>query len=565
MHPEGHENPQGELQATLAHFFITTGDDNESAQCRFPARFQWLYAQLNIDLKRLPNPNCQHLNQWLNDLAVKNITLVFPVAYLNNPASMFGHSFLKLDRQKTTENSALLAWTINYAASTEQERGLPFVVKGLFGGYQGYFTLAPYYLLLKEYVDLDSRDLWEYPLNFHPEETQRLLLHLWEILPVGFDYYFVNKNCSYQLLALLEIARPHLNLTTHFKFDAIPADTVRAVVEQEGLLKATHYRPSLSSVLSAKANLLTQSQQDDAKSLAEGKIALSHSRLKKRPVKTQAMVLELAFKYLNYLNAKKIKQKQTIDGALAYQLLAARSLLNQKTPELNILTPLSRPDEGHAGNRGQLSIGYDGNETFLELGYRWAYHNLDDNNQGFVKGADVEFFKSSLRYYPEKSRIKLEELVLINLTSLSNYKTFMRPFSWQVLLGFKQMRFEQKQRHLTFDLKIGGGISLYPSENSLVSVNLLGRFLLSPHFKTYTATGTGIGLYIHYDPFLEWRIAFHAEVVQYLYSRDVLSYHYQLKQRFSLSKGHALRIDLNRKREFGNAEFSAQFSWQFYF
>jgi hypothetical protein len=561
LHLQGHQNPARELQATLQSFFITTGEDKESAQCRFPARFQWLQTQL----KSLPSRNCPALTQWLNDLAVKNITLVFPVAYLNNPASMFGHSFLKLDRQQNTEGAELLAWTINYAASTDQERGLPFVVKGLFGGYQGKFTLAPYYLLLKEYVDLDSRDLWEYTLNFHPDETLRLLLHLWELLPTSFDYYFVNKNCSYQLLALLEIARPRLNLTQKFKFDAIPADTVRVIVQQQGLLKSTHYRPALSTILNAKAALLSEQQQKDAKALAQGEISLEDVRIKTLSLKTQARVLELAFKYLNYLNAKKIKQKQTIDGKLAYELLAARSLLRPQTPELKISTPLSRPDEGHAGNRGQMSLGHDGESSFLELGYRWAYHGLDDNNQGFVKGAEVEFFKSSFRYYPKKSRLRLEEFSFINLTSLANYNTFLQPFSWQVSLGFKRMRFEKKQRHLTFNLKTGAGLSFYPSENSLISVHLLGNFILSPHFKTFTETGLGIGLKTHYDPFSKWHIELNAAVIQYLYTPQILSYHYQLKQRFSLSRNQALQLDLNRQHEFGQAESTVKFSWKFYF
>ncbi|MCK5728093.1 MAG: DUF4105 domain-containing protein, partial [Methylococcales bacterium] len=231
FHPQGHQNPKVELFATLAQFFITTGKDKNSAQCRFPARFQWLSSQLNIDKKQLPHRHCHDLNKWLKDLAVENITLVFPVAYLNNPASMFGHSFLKLDRQSKVKGNQLLAWTINYAAKTDHERGLKFVVKGLFGGYQGQFSLAPYYVLLKEYLDLDNRDLWEYQLNFTPQETQRLLLHLWEMLPVGFDYYFINKNCSYQLLGLLEVARPQLNVTAQFLIDAIPADTVRALIQ----------------------------------------------------------------------------------------------------------------------------------------------------------------------------------------------------------------------------------------------------------------------------------------------------------------------------------------------
>ena len=565
FHPQGHQNPKAELLATLAQFFITTGKDKHSAQCRFPARFQWLVSQLAIDKKQLPHRHCHDLNQWLKDLAVENITLVFPVAYINNPASMFGHSFLKLDRQSKVKGNQLLAWTINYAAKTDHERGLKFVVKGLFGGYQGQFSLAPYYVLLKEYLDLDNRDLWEYQLNFTPQETQRLLRHLWEILPVGFDYYFINKNCAYQLLSLLEVARPQLNLTTQFIIDAIPADTVQALIQHQGLLKKVHYRPALSTKISAKAALLTAPQQNTAKALALGEIPLNHVDIKHQAPLKKAQILELAFDYLTYLNAKKIKYNQKIDGNLAYQLLAARSQLPLKTPEITIARPQKRPDEGHAGNRAHISTGYDGKSAFMEIAHRWAYHDLYDNADGFVKGAEVEFIKSALRYYPTKNQLKLEQLELINLTSLSNYHSFMKPFSWQVALGLQSIRFENQQRHLVGRLKIGGGISYYPSSNTLLSINILSSIFLSPKFRQFTAIGMGADLRLHYDPIPAWRIAFNANVLHYLQGRHTISYHYQLKQRLRLSKNQALTLDLNRKKEFSTPDFSAQLAWQFYF
>ena len=564
FHPQGNNNPQAELSTTLTHFFLNEGKDKDSAQCRFPARFQWLKQQLKLDLKQLPLRDCQSLNHWLNNLEVNDIAVIFPVAYLNNPASMFGHSFLKLGRKNNSEGGDLLAWTINYAAMTAKERGLSFVVKGLLGGYQGKYTLAPYYLLLKEYADLDNRDLWEYQLNFNQQEIKRLLLHLWELLPVHFDYYFINKNCSYQLLTLLEIARPKLNLSSQFKFDAIPADTVRAIVNQ-GLLKETHYRPALATLLIAKAKRLDDAQQQFAKALALEKIKLTSAWVKNYSKAKQAAILELAFDYLSYLNAKKIKYQQEINGQLAYDLLAARSLLDVNTAIIKVPKPLARPDEGHAGNRVQLAYGYDGQQSFMEAGYRWAYHDLDDSSQGFVKGAEVEFLKSALRYYPTTGKINLEAIDLIKLTSLPEFDNFIQPFSWQVLLGAKQMRFADNKRHLTAIAKIGGGLSYYPSKNSLLSINLLNSILLNQKFHQYTAIGMGVGLHFHYDPFPAWRVVLNASILKYVRGSHQITYNYQLKQRITLSKELALIIDLNHKREFFDTELSTQLILQRYF
>ena len=564
FHSQGKVDPHAELSATLVRFFLSAGEDKDSAQCRFPARFQWLKQQLKLDLKQLPLRDCQNLKHWLNNLETNEISIVFPVAYLNNPASMFGHSFLKLGRQTNSEEVELLAWTINYAAMTAKERGLKFVVKGLLGGYQGKYTLAPYYLLLKEYADLDNRNLWEYQLNFNQQEITRLLLHLWELLPAHFDYYFINKNCSYQLLTLLEVARPELNLSAQFKFDAIPADTVRVIVNQ-GLLKQTHYRPALATRVTAKAKSLNDVQQQLVKALALEKINLTDPQLKAHSKIVQAAILELAFDYLSYLNAKKIKYQQEINGQLAYDLLAARSLLDINTSIIKVPKPLARPDEGHAGNRVQLAYGYDGQQEFIEAGYRWAYHDLYDNSQGFVKGAEVEFLKSALRYYPTTEKINLEAIELIKLTSLPAFNNFIQPFSWQVLLGAKQMRFADNKRRLTAMAKIGGGVSYYPSKNSLLSFNLLSLILLNQQFHQYTAVGMGAGLHFHYDPFPAWRIVLNANILKYVQGNHQLTYNYQLKQRISLSKDFSLIIDLNRKRAFFNTELSTQLILQKYF
>src|SRR6185437_3398895 len=48
----GRTHPSAELDATLAAFFEpawTDGSDRSPAQCRFPARYQWLKEELHFD------------------------------------------------------------------------------------------------------------------------------------------------------------------------------------------------------------------------------------------------------------------------------------------------------------------------------------------------------------------------------------------------------------------------------------------------------------------------------------------------------------------------------------
>lgn len=563
FHPNGATESQAELNATLTAFFKATTDDDNSPQCRFPARFAWLQQQLNLK-KYLPEHRCEKLHDWLKDLAVTGITLVFPVAYLNNPASMFGHSFLRLDSQ-TANNSDLMAWTVNYAAVTEHERGVTFAMKGLFGGYQGQYSLAPYYVLLKEYADLENRDLWEYQLNFSPVEQQRLLLHLWEIKTAHFDYYFINKNCSYQLLALLEVARPELNLTQQFNWDAIPADTVRAIVSVPSLLKQVHYRPALATQVVAKAQALDEPQQRTAKALAQAEILPDASEIKIFSAEEQARILELAFSYMSYLNAEKIKHKQPLDGKLAHSLLTVRSQLPKLEHEAVIPTPKFRPDQGHAGNRLQLAGGYDGIAPYTQLAYRWSYHDLYDPADGFSQGAQVEFFKPTVRYYPQQQRFQFESLDIININSMPARNNFISPLSWQIDVGINRQRFADKQRALVGGAKIGGGLSYHLDEQTLLSASALGSLLFSNKFNQYTAIGFGVSVFGQHDITTWWRIGGEAMIMEYMQGITHTSYNYSITQRFTLSNNQAVVLNLGRNNEFDRAAFNTFVAWQFYF
>jgi hypothetical protein len=87
---------------------------------------------------------------------------------MNNPASMFGHTFLRVDKNREGPEQTLLNYGVNYAANvdTKNVNALAYAFEGLFGFFRGTFTLFPYYAKVQEYSNWESRDLWEYELDF---------------------------------------------------------------------------------------------------------------------------------------------------------------------------------------------------------------------------------------------------------------------------------------------------------------------------------------------------------------------------------------------------------------
>ena len=96
---------------------------------------------------------------------------------------------------------------------------------------------------------MEERDIWEYRLKLNPEEVHMMALHALELRDIPSDYYFLDENCSLNILFLIEAARPSLHLVEHYwdnaTFWVIPSDTV-GYLWSIGVLQKPEYRPSLA-------------------------------------------------------------------------------------------------------------------------------------------------------------------------------------------------------------------------------------------------------------------------------------------------------------------------------
>ncbi len=105
--PDGKTDPKAELIATLRNLFKDPNSlkpEEEHPQCNFPARYKWLKRELSIDPDQLPKTECTRMGKWLAQLEPQSITLIFSSFYMNNPASMFGHTFLRIDSKGKTNH-----------------------------------------------------------------------------------------------------------------------------------------------------------------------------------------------------------------------------------------------------------------------------------------------------------------------------------------------------------------------------------------------------------------------------------------------------------------------------
>lgn len=547
--PDGKYNPEAELEATLASFFSDTEErgTQQNPQCLFIARYTWLKQQLTFDDQRLPVHSCRRYQAWHTALNPGGLTIIFASAYLNSPASMYGHTLMRVDAKDQNEQTRLLAYAINFAANTDESNGILFAMNGLFGGYPGAFSILPYYIKVHEYRDLENRDLWEYQLNLSPEEIDRVLMHAWELGPTYFRYYFFDENCSYHLLGLIQVAKPDLDLTSRFRWWAIPADTLRAITSQNNLLKKITYRPSSATIVQHQLDLLNAPERNLTKELSTGQITTNNPTFTIMSPNEQAAILEASENYVSYLRA--IDKTEVANPAtLAHELLLARSQLNvpNQTPE--VPTPSVSPDQGHDSARMTFGSGRWEGQNYQEITIRPAYQDLMDSDEGYTRGAQNEFFNLSLRHYASGST-QIDSFIPIDILSLTPRDDFFHPTSWGVSTGWQRMRSTNGGYPLVYGLDGGAGGTWSNNSNTALWYALLNTSSRVGDISQGYAFGTGsrAGLIVDITP--DWRIHGYIRVMRYYLGQLDTPLMAGVAQRLSLDRNLAILLDLSRNRE----------------
>jgi hypothetical protein len=557
--PAGKRDPQAELDATLAAFFSTEPD---SKQCAFIARRTWLDEELKFDRARLPMQDCPRFREWHQALNAASLTLVFASAYINNPSSMYGHTLLRIDARDQNERTRLLAYAVNSAAATNEQNGITFAVQGLIGGYPGTFSVLPYYIKVREYSDLENRDLWEYQLALTPVEVERVVRHLWELLPAYYEYYFFDENCAYHLLGLLQVARPELELTRPFRWWALPSDTVRILAREPGLVANVVYRPANATLIAARLETMSKAERGIAKDLSQARPG-ARDALRNLPADQAAAALETAHDYLNYRRASG-KAEVPDPAALARDLLVARSAVEAPSQAPRLKVP-PRPDEGHGTSRIGFAAGRRDGQNFQELRFRATYHDIMDTDAGYVKGAEIQFFDTALRHYAEGGT-RLERFVPVDILSLTPRDDFFQPRSWRVAGGW-QRRFVQNGKEPLVAGLDGGAGATWESRGHRAMVYALAEAALQVHHELDNGYSIGAGARIGTlaDPTPRWRInAYASGIKQFLGERDTPA-SFGVQNRVALGRDVALRIDFARTREADRRFNAGSLSLQVYF
>ena len=462
LDPDGKTNPELELAATLRGMQdakATAPGTTVPLPCAFPARLQYLRRQglLKQEAPSLETSletsleACPDLKTWLGHRQYKSIWLVFSSWYPQNPGSMFGHTMLRFRR--TDRESDLLDDAVNYAAYVDTENPVMYPVKGLMGRFPGRFSMLSYFVKIQEYNNIESRDLWEYELNANQEQMRKILLSLWEVAPHHSGYWYLDENCSWMLLKLLETGDPAWDFSSKIKPWVVPVDTMRAVVGTPGFVRSKSQRISQERTFRGREALL------DADSAA-----IFRGLIRQDPVEAAAGVKKIAAQgYPNdqgqqshqgpatasAMEARRrlfdaglewvdMREPMVSEGAAKGRLAPLRDALLLARKEIKSapdpLPGLSEGDDPIAGHgSSHLAAGYfqtASGEYGLNLSWTPTLHELIAPPTGYADGLEIVLLRVSGRWFAREEKAVISEVVLTRIRSLSGWTSSLPAASW---------------------------------------------------------------------------------------------------------------------------------------
>ena len=421
---------------------------------------------------------------------------------MGSPASMFGHTFLRI----FSKERFLYSYILNYAAKVDPGDTFLFAIKGLAGYYRGYYSVAPFFEKIKEYNGIEGRDLWEYELEVKPELMTLFKLHIYELTKTYQYYYFFSENCSSEIFYLLRILYPDRDLSLSTSW-TVPVDTLRVLVK-EGVVKEVRYHPSLLTKIRYRARLLSGEEIEEIKRWSSGNGKLQKG---KKPA-----YYELSADYVRFLYYKKSLDLQQY-RKLYMNALRMRSRAGKSETAVTKRPP--RPDLSHYSQRVRLMAGRDRKGNLIEISYRPVYHEFLDPPAGYRKGSEIVFGEVRTAYFPKAMSLQIDRIRFLKISSLEPISRLIFPPSWRVDLGYEGLGLWKERKYIY--IRSGGGITLplgfinlsflpgamlrSSQESYLKGSILLDTLLLhqSRFFSLYSSISTGRVLYPVNGWFLE--------------------------------------------------------------
>ena len=474
--PTGRYDPEAEWRAGQLAFLAPSGNlpPGEHAQCRFPARFALMKQTLAWSNADVPLVECSELETHRRSVNAESLSIVFASHHLANPASAFGHTMLYLG-SGSGRTAVLGEHSVSFEANTS---GLPpwtYIPRGLIGGLVAQYRLAPMHERIRKYEVEEQRDLLVFPLQVNQEEIDKLVLHIWELKDVTFEYGFLGENCAQKILRLVHAVAPQYGIMPYHSLAALPFEVSRHLVERIGLAGEPYRRPSLSTRFSRLVSELSPEENRDLDLIVSSRVI---------PDDASPETLAAALMWGEIRTPDRAFRRasdEVVHGDVTWwrAVWASRVAAGADTDYRGGTRPSTRSDRyilsSHGPSRFTLRGAYRrGVGSMLNLRARWLLHGAVDPPAGYPPASSIEVGRLELGV-SQGGRFLLDEATVLRIEKLAPASNLQSPLAWKVDIGARRLPLGgETPLHIGPEVSVGVGTAVSRNTYSAVVYSMAG-------------------------------------------------------------------------------------------
>jgi len=444
---DGKNNPLNELEASIQLFKSKTTSENINIKCKYPVRYKFLLQYNLINSHFDFTAHCSGYKSWQSKYKFTSVSLIMPAAYMNSPSSVFGHTFLRLNNNTIPKNKSI---SINYVAKLPSNISfIDYIKGGMSGDFVGQFKLVPYHIKLREYNYVENRNIWEFQLNISPIKLSHISDVLWQLKYAQFKYYFFDYNCSYMILAFLQIIDSQFSISDLLPFYTLPSDTVDILYERN-LIDSSTYIPSSLTKFSTTVSKFDADTKEIIFDLALGKPI--NNDFYKLPTIEKQNILQASINLIDIL-----VQDQRITRTQGEKNINRLSPLFENfervfTPKEQVNHSYIQPHKAH-----RLTISHHRSESkqYQSINFSLGYHRLMDNLAHQTFGSQVSFLDADFSL--DNNNLSLTHFNLLSLKSFIPITEFNNsPVSWSMDINRSLLYYNNNNFYINnFEMGLG--------------------------------------------------------------------------------------------------------------
>ncbi|MDX8392451.1 MAG: DUF4105 domain-containing protein, partial [Mariprofundaceae bacterium] len=417
--------------------------DDSHPICRFPARFQWVLKSLHLNASDFPKPECLSYDEYTRKVPVDDVKLVFASENIISPSSMMGHVFLMLSGR--VSNERVVEHAVTYFTLLDSLNVPKIVYQNLFGGMPGLFALQPYNRIRNNYLKVENRNIWEYSLKLNDNQKEFIRSHIWELKGMESDYLFGDYNCATITYFLIALAIPEdMQATPHWlsPIDVVKSTHEHLLVKSTEVVTSDHWK--IHMLRDQVANSFDPTIISKKKPEELAVFLQQQSPLEK--IYTQTYI-----QYLRDHEPTSYEEHGSIYDESADKL--SRATKNLVLDYSYYKDPVKAPGSQHF----QVGYGrYKGND-YLDVGFFPAAIRLTDDQRQYFSARELRMFEINAQFFPNLNKIKIENITLYSVKSLTPWNKITKSFSGQWRLNGENHFDQLMNRHFVLNGSAGLG------------------------------------------------------------------------------------------------------------